>query len=201
MIVVDMQNDFVGPQAPLGSEHALAMVGRLAATVNFCRTSRIKVVYTAQVHHADGSDMGRHADLYPPIADRVALIDGTDGVLIHEAVAPADGEHVVRKRRYSAFFATELDLLLRGWAIDTVVISGATTENCCHATARDALFRNYRVVFLSDVTATFDYPDLGYGALSAAEVHRTTLAILAFSTAHVMDSASFQNLVARGGPA
>jgi ureidoacrylate peracid hydrolase len=101
-------------------------------------------------------------------------------------LAPAPGEHVIKKHRYSAFFATILDLILREWGIDTVIVSGTTTENCCHATARDAMFHNYRVIFLSDATGTFDYPDVGQGALSADAVHRATLTILAFSTAHVM---------------
>jgi hypothetical protein len=74
---------------------------------------------------------------------------------------------VIKKHRYSGFFATDLDLILREWGIDTVVISGTTTENCCHATARDAMFYNYKVAFLSDATGTFDYPDVGQGALSA----------------------------------
>ena len=65
-------------------------------------------------------------------------------------------------------------------------ITGVTTENCCHATARDALFHNYGVIFLSDATGTKDYPDLGYGAMSAAEVHRASLVVLALGTAHVM---------------
>jgi biuret amidohydrolase len=78
------------------------------------------------------------------------------------------------------------DIILRQWGITTVIASGTTTENCCHATARDALFRDYQVIFLSDVTGTFDYPDVGQGAMSAEQVHKATLTILAFSTADVM---------------
>ena len=59
------------------------------------------------------------------------------------------------------------------------------------------MFRNYKVAFLSDATGTFDYPDVGYGALSADDVHRATLSILAFSTAHVMTAAEFCELVSR----
>lgn len=114
------------------------------------------------------------------------MADGTPGVDTYPAVAPRSGEHVINKHRFSGFFGTDLDMILRGWGADTVIISAATTENCCHATARDALFRDYRVVFLSDATATFDYPDRGFGEMSAAEVHRATLVILASSTAHVM---------------
>ena len=80
---------------------------------------------------------------------------------------------------------------IRARKIDTVVVTGVTTENCCHATARDALFNGYRVAFISDATGTFDYPDIGYGAIPAAEVHRVSLGILGVSTAHVMSTDEF----------
>jgi hypothetical protein len=67
-----------------------------------------------------------------------------------------------------------------------------------HATARDAMFNNYKVVFLSDATGSFDYPDVGYGAMSAEEVHKATLCILAFSTAHVMTVDELKTQIERG---
>ena len=144
------------------------------------------MLFRSHVHRRDGCDMGLFDDLHPPIATRDALVDGTPGVEIYADLAPADGEHVIKKHRYSGFFGTDLDIILREWGVDTVIISGTTTENCCHATARDAMFRNYRVVFLSDATATYDYPDRGFGSMPATEVHRATIVILAASTAHVM---------------
>ena len=192
MIVVDMQNDFVAEGAKLQSAQAHAMVPKLAATLRFCREKGIRVVYTAHVHRRDGSDMGLYDDLYSVVADRSVLVDGSPGAEIYKDLAPAPGEHVIKKHRYSAFFATDLDLILREWGVKTVIISGTTTENCCHATARDAMFRNYQVVFLSDATGTFDYPDVGQGALSVADVHRATLTILAFSTADVMTVDEFK---------
>jgi ureidoacrylate peracid hydrolase len=199
MIVVDMQNDFIADGARLRSAQAAAMVPKLAQTLKFCREKGIRVVYTAHVHRRDGCDMGLYDDLYPPIADRSCLVDGTPGVEIFADLAPAPGEHVIKKHRYSAFFATDLDLILREWGITTVIISGTTTENCCHATARDAMFHNYKVVFLSDATGTFDYPDVGQGAMPAEEVHRATLIILAFSTANVMSIEELKARVGSGG--
>ena len=198
MIVVDMQNDFVAEGAKLRSAQAAAMVPRLAQTLKACRDNGIRVIYTAHVHRRDGSDMGLYDDLYGPIADRSSLVDGSAGVEIFNDLAPAPGEHIIKKHRYSAFFATDLDLVLREWGITTVIISGTTTENCCHATARDAMFHNYKVVFLSDATGTFDYPDVGQGAMSAEQVHRATLTILAFSTAHVMTAAEMLGRVKAG---
>jgi len=186
LIVVDMQNDFVAPGAALETPAARAVVPKLTAVLRICRDSGIKVIYTAHVHRRDGSDMGLFDDMHPPIANRAALVDGTPGVEIYAELAPAPGEHIIKKHRYSGFFGTDLDIILREWGADTVIISGTTTENCCHATARDAMFRNYRVVFLSDATATYDYPDCGFGPMPNEQVHRATLVILAASTAHVM---------------
>lgn len=196
MIVVDMQNDFVAEGAMLRSAQAAAMVPRLASALKFCREKGIRIIYTAHVHRRDGCDMGLYDDLYPPIADRTCLVDGTPGVEIFGDLAPAPGEHVIKKHRYSAFVGTDLDLILREWGITTVVVSGTTTENCCHATARDAMFHNYKVAFLSDATGTFDYPDVGQGAMPAQDVHKATLIILAFSTAHVMTVKEFKARVA-----
>jgi ureidoacrylate peracid hydrolase len=143
--------------------------------------------------------MGLFDDLWQPIADRSALIETTAGAAIYPDLSPTPTEHVIKKHRYSAFFGTDLDLVLREWEIDTVIVSGTTTEACCHATARDAMFLNYRVVFLSDATATGDYPDLGYGALSGEEVHRANLIVLAASTAHVMTVDEMIARVAKSG--
>jgi biuret amidohydrolase len=186
MIVVDMQNDFVADGAKLRSAQAAAMVPKLASTLDFCRANGIRVIYTAHVHRRDGCDMGMFDDLYLPIADRSSLVDETAGVEIFKTLAPTPGEHVIKKHRYSGFYGTDLEIILRQWGITTVIISGTTTENCCHATARDAMFRDYQVIFLSDVTGTFDYPDVGQGAMSAEQVHKATLTVLAFSTADVM---------------
>src|SRR5579864_4080620 len=186
MIVVDMQNDFVASGAVMETPAARQIVPKIAEALEICRNAGIKIIYTAHVHRRDGCDMGLFDDVHPPIANRDALVDGTPGVEVYPDLAPAPGEHVIKKHRYSGFFGTDLDIILREWLIDTVIISGTTTENCCHATARDAMFRNYRVVFLSDATATYDYPDRGFGAMPAADVHHATLVILAASTAHVM---------------
>jgi len=169
MIVVDMQNDFVAVGAAMETPAARAVVPQLAEALQICRDAQIKVIYTAHVHRRDGCDMGLFDDMHPPIANRVALVDGTPGVDIYPELAPAPGEHVIKKHRYSGFFGTDL------------------------------LFRNYRVVFLSDATATYDFPDRGFGAMPAAEVHHATLVILAASTAHVMSVKDMSARISRRG--
>jgi biuret amidohydrolase len=165
MIVVDMQNDFVAAGAPMETSAARSMAPRLAEALKICRSIGIRVIYTAHVHRHAGCDMGLFDDMHPPIANRSASVDGTPGVDTTLILPLRPGEHVIKKHRYSGFYGTDLDIVLREWGIDTVVISGTTTENCCHATARDAMFRNYRVAFLADATATYDYPDRGFGPM------------------------------------
>ena len=154
MIVVDMQNDFVASGGGLETPAARAMVPRLVEALQICRSAGIKVIYTTHAHRRDGCDMGLFDDLHPPVANRTAVVDDTWGVEIYAELAPSAGEHVIKKHRYSGFFGTDLDIILREWGVNTVIISGTTTENCCFSTARDAMFRNYQVVFLSDATAT-----------------------------------------------
>lgn len=192
LIVVDMENDFVAPGAPMETPAGREMIPRLRQAIDHARAVGIRVLFTTHTHRPDGCDLGRHRDLWAPIATGASCVDDSPGIEIYPEIAPVEGEIVIRKRRYSAFFGSDLDIVLRGWGIDTVIITGVTTENCCHATARDAFFRDYRVAFLSDATATFDYADIGQGAMSAAEVHRATLIVLAASTAHVMTTDEFR---------
>ena len=75
--------------------------------------------------------------------------------------------------------------------MDTVVIAGVTTENCCHATARDAFFHDYKVVFLSDATGAGDNVDMGQGGMSGADVHQAARVVLSNSTADVLSTDDF----------
>ena len=163
----------------------------LKRILDHARKTGMRVIYTTHVHRRDGSDMGLYGEIWPPIEMRAGLVDGEPGVEIYPEIAPAENEPVIKKHRYSGFMGTDLDMILRTQKIDNVAVTGVTTENCCHATARDAMFNGYRVAFISDATGTFDYPDIGFGELPAAEVHRVSLGILGVSTAHVMNTDEF----------
>ena len=191
VIVVDMENDFVAPNAPLDTPMGRDIIPNLKRLLDHARETGMRVIYTTHVHRRDGSDMGLYGEIWPPIEMRAGLVDGEPGVEIYSEVAPARDEPVIKKHRYSGFMGTDLDMILRTEKIDTVAVTGVTTENCCHATARDAMFNGYRVAFISDATGTFDYPDIGFGEIPATEVHRVTLGILGVSTAHVMNVEEF----------
>ena len=190
LIVVDMQNDFLEFPS-LVNRAAQVILPNLRRAIDFCHQNEIRVVYTTHVHGHDGSDLGLFAISSPKIASGAILADGSPGAEIHPAIAPLAGDIIIKKHRYSAFYGTDLEIVLRGLGIDTVVIAGVTTENCCHATARDAFFRDYRVVFLSDATGAPDYLDVGQGGMSGDEVHQAALVVLSNSTADVVSTNEF----------
>src|SRR2546428_9182694 len=71
---------------------------------------------------------------------------------------PREGklEYHIVKHKFDAFFETALDAILRCREADTVIITGTATNACCESTARSAFMRDYKVVFPSDLNATFD---------------------------------------------
>lgn len=98
-------------------------------------------------------------DIYPK---KTALL--ISDVEIYDEIERQEDDIVVVKRVFSAFFGTDLDLILRISEIDTMIIAGLAAHSSCEATARDARHRNYRVIFLSDGTATYDhFRDMGWG--------------------------------------
>lgn len=189
IIVVDMQNDFLQEGAPLETPTGRAFLDDLSTFVEACRASGCLIVYTRDVHRASGCDIGSKGELWRPIGEQDAFVDGTTGAEIHDSISPRAEDVVVDKRRYSGFFGTDLDTVLRNAGTSTVVITGVTTENCCASTARDAQFRDYEVVFVRDLTGTFEYPDQGFGAKSAREIHETVCTIIGTSVGAVRSSA------------
>jgi ureidoacrylate peracid hydrolase len=167
-----MHNEFLLPGAPLETPAAREMLGDFSAFIGECRELGVRVIYTNHLHRPDGSDMGRMAELWPIVRDGLVNVPGTAGSRIHEAVAPRDEDIIVQKHRYSAFYGTDLEIVLRGMTVDTVVISGVLTNACCESTARDAMYRDFRVIFLSDLCATFDIPAYDGGTIPAEVVQR-----------------------------
>lgn len=191
VLVIDMQNDFIDPNYSMFTPMGYQFVKPLAAFLDSCRELEMSVLYTSHAYRKDRSDMGKGALFCDAAVNGSAMVEHTPGIEIYPEIAPKPGDVVVTKRCYSGFFATEMDVVLRNKGIDTVVITGVCTEACCFSTARDALFNGYNVAFLSDLTGTIDFSDLGQGAYTAQQIHQTMLAVIAMTTAQVMTSDEF----------
>lgn len=186
VLVIDMQNDFMEEGAPLEFPEGRRVVPNIQKVLHAVRERGMPVLYAAHVHRRGGADMGIHRDLYPPVAAGQALVDGERGGEIHRDLAPRPGEPVIKKHRYNAFYATDLELVLRGLDVETVVLAGMTTECCVLGTARGALERGFRSVVLADACASCDYPDLGFGTMSAADMHQAALRVMTLTSSEVV---------------
>jgi nicotinamidase-related amidase len=124
----------------------------------------------------------------PPVTEGV-IDDGASSAALHPKVVVQAGDIILAKPHIGSFQATELETILRARGIDTILIGGIATNFCCDTTAREAHAREFKVLFLSDGTATIDLRDTAGGAVPANQVQRLTLATLAFGFAEVLSVA------------
>jgi nicotinamidase-related amidase len=151
LVVVDMQNDFVHQGGSLLVPDARATIPAITRLLRFARAHGIRVVYS-QDSHRDGDPEWR---IWPEHAR-----EGTWGWQIVDELAPAQGDVVLRKLRYDAFYGTPLDHLLRLWGVDTLVICGTVANKGVQSTAASAALRWYDVVIPRDAISALDPFDL-----------------------------------------
>jgi len=142
ILVIDMQHDFLDAEGPIPCFGGQDIVESLRMLLDFSREAGIAVIYTQEAHRASRVDFGRELDY----GETLHCLEGTRGIGIIPQLCPQNGDLMLIKRRYSAFFATDLDLLLRGLNVDTLVLTGVATDVCVRATAQDAMQLDYHVV-------------------------------------------------------
>jgi len=148
LLIIDMQNDFVLPGAPLRVAQAGAVLLKIRNVLDTFRDRKLPVFHIVRVHRPDGSDVEMfRKDLFKKSPFAVA---GTKGAAVVDELRPQPGEYVIEKVRMSAFLGTELDIMLRTLGITDLVVTGIQTPNCIRTTVFDAMAYNYPVILLSD---------------------------------------------------
>lgn len=158
LIVIDMQNIWVHPRGARYLPMSEDIVPRMQELLRFCRSSGVPVIYLHTTKRKDLADAGIFADIKPQTHDadnEWSNFEGTPGAEIYEPVKPAQSDILVKKFRYSGFYGTQLENLLRALGRDTIAITGVATNVCCDSTARDGAMRDFKVLFLSDCNASF----------------------------------------------
>jgi biuret amidohydrolase len=149
LLVIDPQVEAVLAEGALSANGASAATANIIRLLDAARSVPIPVIFTQEVHRRELVDFGRELDGAEPIH----CLEGTPGAELLPETKPEAGEWLIQKRRYSAFFATDLDLLLRGLRVDTLVVCGFLTDVCVHYTCVDAHQRDYYLLLASDATA------------------------------------------------
>lgn len=203
VIVVDMQNDFASPggmfdRAGIDISGIQAIVPNVRAVLETARGAGILVVYLKMGFRPDLGDAGfpsspnwiKHmpldvgAEVTSPVGEpsRILIRDCWNTEIVTE-LAPTDDDIVLYKTRYSGFFRTGLDDVLRSRDVQRLIVLGATTSVCVESTVRDAMFRDYHCLVVSDATAE------PIAAEAARSNHEASLLTLELLFSHVATTA------------
>jgi len=162
ILVIDLQNYF--------KQIAQPILGNILKVIQSCRKTNVPIIFTQHGHTDPPSDGGALEKWWGEL-----IIAGSEDWKFIPGMTVDPGDIVLPKKRYSAFFETDLDERLRSRGIKDLIISGVMTNLCCETTARDAFMRDYRVFILIDGTAT-----------RKSELHLATLKNLGFGFAYLL---------------
>lgn len=149
LLVVDIQQGGAAPaeESGIAVMHGYAdMAARAERLVAAAREADVPVIFIQELHRPSGVDFGRELDG----DEGVHCIEGAPATELWPTLRPQEGDYYVPKRRYSAFFGTDMDILLKGLAADTLVLVGSLTDVCVHYTFVDAHQRDFHAVVVED---------------------------------------------------
>jgi nicotinamidase-related amidase len=151
VLVVDMQNEIVRGRLakPENRSRYEQVVSRICEVLTWARAMALPIIYTRICFRESYVDANPHS----PAIKIQALKDGEWGTEIIQELAPRPADIVIDKHRSSAFYGTDLELVLRGLRADTLLLVGLATNRAVESTVRDAHNRDLDSVVISDATA------------------------------------------------
>lgn len=150
LVVIDMTYDFVNPDGAVYYENNRKILPNLIECINEARRHNYLIIFIQHSHRKYKFDK-------KTLTGRTNSLEGTGGDQLDPSL-PIDEEkdYIIKKRRYSAFYSTDLDLILREHCIRKVVITGTKTNNCVRSTVEDAYHLDYEAIVVKDCVATND---------------------------------------------
>lgn len=149
LVSVDIQRGYALPPEQTGialMEGPSDLIANAERIVAAARAAGIPIIFFKEAHRPDGVDFGRELDG----DEDVHCLEGVEGTELWPTLTPGPGEYAIAKRRYSCFFGTDLEILLKGLGASTLILVGGLTDVCVHYTFADGHQHDYRVRVVSD---------------------------------------------------
>lgn len=143
ILIVDMVNDFCKEGGSMVLKEGAEIYGAIANLIAEGRRRHYPIIYVNDCHRPDKRD--KEFEKRSP-----HCIDGTWGAEVVAELTPLEQDYCIKKRRFSGFFQTDLDLVLRELDVRTVIVTGVVTNICVRSTCHDAFFLGYNVIVPED---------------------------------------------------
>ncbi len=154
LIVVDIQAGVADGSSALPHVGQDEAVPKAIEVLHAARRLKIPIIHFKEIHRKEMVDFGRELDGAEP----VHCLETWPGTDYHPETYPIDGEYPMQKRRYSCFIGTDLEILLRGLKVDTLILIGAMTNVCVHYTFADGHQKDYFMHVVEDAVYGSDWP-------------------------------------------
>jgi nicotinamidase-related amidase len=159
LVAIDFQHDIVGARGAFADLfHAEAQRANLIPTatrlLGEARAAGVKIIYSRGTFQPGYPELVPNIPVLSQVAEYGCLVDGTAGAAIIDAVAPHRDDVILAHHRISCFHGTELDVVLRGAGIETIVLAGVATNLAVESTARSGTDLGYRTLVVSDACST-----------------------------------------------
>ncbi len=148
VVVIDMQRDFVDKGAPIECFGGRETIPHITRLLERAREKNIPVIFTQEAHRKNKIDLGVELTYEP-----VHCLEGSVGIEIVASLPRNPEDYLIVKRRYSAFFKTDFEILLKGLGVNTLILTGVATDVCVRATAQDAQQSGYFVIVPKECVA------------------------------------------------
>lgn len=152
LLVIDMLGDFVRKGAPLEVPETRKIIPAIRREIEQARAAGNPVIYVCDSHAPDDEEFARFG--WPAHG-----VKGTEGSKVVAELQPREGDIVIEKTTYSAFYKTRLESILKEKGIDTVRITGTVTHICVLFAAYEAVLYGYGAVIVGDAVAGIEKDD------------------------------------------
>jgi len=165
LLIIDMQNGFCHEKGTLAKylniEPCKRIIPNVKSLIEICRKKGIPIVYVQQEHLPEDKNAVKRLHRIPPkpgshLEQRSrgpACVKGTWDAEFVDELKPEPIDYIVKKQKYTAFYNTNLEVILRTLGVNTIILTGVNSNVCVESTARDAYFRDYDVIAVEEAIA------------------------------------------------